>query len=191
MAGGRKQDDEGPQISPEEQARIAKAAKQVAAYANFLRWAANYRKDEITRHPKSDRVMQLSPMLSGRFSFCVEGDTAYFGAQPFEAAWLAAMPIEKAYVSDRLYLSVEGVPCMDNKLPPLGVGVFVDDQKKRAQLAAAKWLQIVRVQVRDGVVSAVEQVLGQRIAIVRQDVVAGLSDVAKAKLQQQDISRFF
>ena len=191
MAGGRKQDDEGPQISPEEQARIAKAAKQVAAYANFLRWAANFRKDEITRHPKTDKVMLLSPMLSGRFSYCVEGDTVYLGAQPFEAAWLSAMPIEKAYVSDRLYLSVEGVGCMDSKLPALGIGVFMDDQRKRNQIAAAKWLQIVRVQVRDGSVYAVEETLGPRLALTRQDIVTGLTDAAKAKLQQQDMSRFF
>ena len=191
MAGGRKQDDEGPQISPEEQARIAKAAKQVAAYANFLRWAANFRKDEITRHPKTDKVMLLSPMLSGRFSYCVEGDTVYLGAQPFEAAWLSAMPVEKAYVSDRLYLSVEGVGCMDSKLPALGIGVFMDDQRKRNQIAAAKWLQIVRVQVRDGSVYAVEETLGPRLALTRQDIVTGLTDAAKAKLQQQDMSRFF
>lgn len=191
MAGGRKQDDEGPQISPEEQARIAKAAKQVAAYANFLRWAANFRKDEITRHPKTDKVMMLSPMLSGRFSYCIEGDTIYLGAQPFEAAWLSAMPIAKAYVSDRLYLSVEGVGCMDSKLPPLGIGVFMDDQRKRAHIASAKWLQVIRVQVRDGVVCAVENQLGQRIEITRQDIVLGLKDAAKAKLEQQDMSRYF
>ncbi len=43
--GGKPQGDEGPQISPEERARIAKAAKQVAAYANFPRWSANFQKD--------------------------------------------------------------------------------------------------------------------------------------------------
>lgn len=58
--------DEGPQISPEERARIAKSARQVAAYANFLRWTANFRRDEVVKHPNHDRVMLLSPMQSGK-----------------------------------------------------------------------------------------------------------------------------
>lgn len=36
----------------------------------------------------------------------------YVGVQPFEAAWASCMPFEAAYVSDRLYLSVEGVNFM-------------------------------------------------------------------------------
>ncbi|WP_240533886.1 hypothetical protein [Aeromonas veronii] len=116
--------DEGPQISPEERARIAKSARQVAAYANFLRWTANFRRDEVVKHPNHDRVMLLSPMQSGRFSFAIEGDTLLLGVQDFEAAWMAAMPFDCAYVSDRLYLSVEGVACMDAKLPPLALGIL-------------------------------------------------------------------
>lgn len=191
MAGGNKQDDDGPQISPEERARIAKAAKQVASYANFLRWAANFRKDEITRHAKSDRVMLLSAMLSGRFCFCVEGETAYLGVQPFEAPWFAAMPFEKAYISDRLFLSIESVGCIDSKLPALGLGIFADDSRKREQMARAKWLQAIRVRVADGRVIAVEQNLGPRIPLLRQDIISGLAETAQARLKQQDMSRFF
>lgn len=186
-----KNDDDGPQISPEERARIAKAAKQVISYANFLRWTANFRKDEISRHPKADNVILLSPMLSGRFAFCVEGDTAYLGAQSFEAAWLAAMPFEKAYVADRIYLAVEGVGCMDSKLPRLGIGIFADDQSKRAKIGTAKWLQIIKIRVEDGCVRGVEKAIGARIPLVRQDVVTGLAEAAKSRLQQQDMSRFF
>lgn len=102
-------EDEGPKISPEERARIAKSARQLASYVNFLRWAANFRRDEIARHPSHDRVMLLSPMQSGRFSFALEGQTLLLGVQPFEAAWAASMPFDCAYVSDRLYLSVQGV----------------------------------------------------------------------------------
>lgn len=186
-----KKDDEGPQISPEERARFAKAAKQVVSYANFLRWAANFRKDEIARHPKADNVVLLSPMLSGRFSFCIEGDVAYLGSQSFEAAWLAAMPIEKAYVADRLYLAIDGVACMDGKLSRLAIGIFADDQNKRARLATAKWLQVVKVRVDAGRVVGVEQNIGGRIPLVRQDVVSGLAEAAKMRLQQQDMSRYF
>lgn len=189
--GGKPQGDEGPQISPEERARIAKAAKQVAAYANFLRWSANFQKDEFTRHPRHDRVILLSAMQSGRFSFAVEGDTIYLGVQPFEAVWLSTLPIDKVYVSDRLYLSIEGVACMDSKLPALGIGIFVDDQSKRAEMAAAKWLQPVRVEVSEGRVVSVDREIGTRVPVTGSDIITALASVAKAKLKQQDMSRFF
>ena len=189
--GGKPQGDEGPQISPEERARIAKAVKQVAAYANFLRWSANFQKDEFSRHPRHDRVILLSPMQSGRFSFAVEGDTIYLGVQPFEAVWLATLPIDKVFVSDRLYLSIESVACMDSKLPALGVGIFVDDQAKRAEMAAAKWLQPVRVVVSDGRVASVDREIGARVPVTGTDIIGALASVAKAKLKQQDMSRFF
>ncbi len=189
--GGKPQGDEGPQISPEERARIAKAAKQVAAYANFLRWSANFQKDEFTRHPRHDRVILLSAMQSGRFSFAVEGETIYLGVQPFEAVWLATLPIDKVYISDRLYLSIEGVACMDSKLPALGIGIFVDDQAKRAEMAAAKWLQPVRVEVSEGRVVSVDREIGTRVPVTSSDIISSLQAVAKAKLKQQDMSRFF
>lgn len=182
---------DGPQISPEERARIAKAAKQLASYANFLRWTANFRKDEITQHARHERVMMISPMQSGRFSFCVKGDTILLGVQPFEAIWMASMPLDKAYVSDRLYLAVEGVACMDSKLPPLGIGFFVDDQVKRKQMAAAKWLQPMQVRVQGGSVVVVERKIGAKIPVSNADIIASLSAVAQAKLKQQDMSRFF
>jgi hypothetical protein len=190
--GGKSQgEQEGPQISPEERARIAKAAKQVASYANFLRWNANFQKDELARHPRHDRIMLMSAMQSGRFSFSIEDDTVYLGVQPFEAVWMSYMPLDKAYVSDRLYLSIEGVACMDSKLPPLGIGLFVDDVAKRRKMALAKWLQPVQVKVQNGSVSAVERQLGPRIPVVGADIIAALAAVAEAKLKQQDMSRFF
>lgn len=192
MGKGKQQgDDDGPKISPEERARIAKAAKQVAAYANFLRWSANYQKDEVARHPSHDRVMLLSPMQSGHFSFCVDGDTVLLGVQPFEATWVSCMPFDKAYVSDRLYLAVESVNIMDNKMPQLVLGFFVDDQQKRQQMASAKWLQPVRVRAEGGRVVAVEREFGQRVPLVSMDIISALSQASNAKLKQQDMSRFF
>jgi hypothetical protein len=185
------QRDASQQVSPEDRTRIAKAAKQVAAYINFLRWTANFQKDELTRHPRHERVMLLSPMQSGRFSFAVEGETIYLGVQPFEAIWMATLPLDQAYVSDRLYLTVEGVACIDSKLPALGLGVFVDDQAKRKQMAAAKWLQLVRVQVGDGRVIAVDSEFGSRIPVTGADIIGALAAAGQAKLKQQDISRFF
>lgn len=183
--------DEGPQISPEERARIAKSARQVAAYANFLRWTANFRRDEVVKHPNHDRVMLLSPMQSGRFSFAIEGDTLLLGVQDFEAAWMAAMPFDCAYVSDRLYLSVEGVACMDAKLPPLALGIFVDDPVKRAAMSAARFVQPIRVHVRDGRIAEVGRAFGLGFPVKQGDVIKQLVVAAKEKLRQQDMGRFF
>lgn len=180
-----------PLISAEDQARVSKSARQVAAYANFLRWAANFRKDEIIRHPKHDRVMLLSPMQSGRFSFAVEESTLLLGVQPFEAAWIAAMPFEAAYVTDRLYLSVEGVACMDSRMPPLALGVFVDEARKRQLMASAEVIQPVRVWVENGVVIEVGDSVGQPIPILEGDIVRQLFEAQQAKLRQQDMGRFF
>lgn len=185
------QEKEGPKISPEEMARIRKSAQQLAAYANFLRWNANFKKDELSQHPRHGRIVLASPMQSGRFSFFVKGDTILFGVQPFEATWLTAMPFSTAYVSDRLYLAVDGVACMDNKLPPLAIGIFMDDHEKRNQMAAAKWLQAVEVNVRDGRVAEVGEAVGGRVPVVAADIIAAMSIAAEAKLKQRDMGRFF
>lgn len=183
--------DVGSAISAEEQARIARAARQVVAYANFLRWTANFKRDEVLRHPEHDRVMLLSPMQSGRFSFALEGDTLYVGVQPFEAAWASYMPFEAAYVSDRLYLSVEGVNFMDSRMPPLALGIFVDESGKRALMASARFVRFVQVSVRDGCVVEVGEPCGDPIEMGAGDVVCQLREARQAKVKQQDMGRFF
>jgi hypothetical protein len=183
--------DERPQINPEMRTRIAKSARQVAAYVNFLRWTANFRRDEVVKHPNHDRVMLLSPMQSGRFSFAIEGDILLLGVQDFEAAWMASMPFDCAYVSDRLYLSVEGVACMDAKLPPLALGIFVDDPVKRAAMSTAQFVQFIRVHVRDGRVAEVGGTFGSRFPVKQGDLIKQLVVAAKEKLRQQDMGRFF
>ncbi|MGA9660309.1 MAG: hypothetical protein WBQ92_01330 [Pseudomonas alloputida] len=183
--------DVGPAISAEERARVARAARQVVAYANFLRWTANFKRDEVLRHPEHDRVILLSPMQSGRFSFALEGDTLYVGVQPFEAAWASCMPFEAAYVSDRLYLSVEGVNFMDSRMPPLALGIFVDEGEKRARIAAARFVQLIQVSVCDGYVVEVGEPCGDPVEMRPGDVVRQLRETRQAKVQQQDMGRFF
>nr|WP_228857652.1 hypothetical protein [Pseudomonas syringae]QOQ33386.1 hypothetical protein [Pseudomonas syringae pv. actinidiae] len=190
MAKGSDQAPVSP-ISPEDQARIRKSARQVAAYANFLRWSANFRKDEIIRHPNHDRIAMLSPMQSGRFSFGVSESTLFLGVQDFEAAWFASMPFEAAYISDRLYLSVEGVACMDSKMPPLALGLFVDEAKKRKLMSSAKFIQAVRVWVEAGAVVEVGDYLGEPIPIHEGSIVTQLFDTQQEKLRQKDMSRYF
>jgi len=183
--------DDGPQISPEDKARIAKASRQLLGYANFLRWAANFPREELSRHPRHERVTLLSPMTSGRFAFAVEGDILYLGVQAFEAVWLSTLPVEKVYISDRLYLYVEGVPCMDSKLTTLGIGIFVDDAEKRQLMAKAKWCQPVRMSVEDGAVQSIGRPLGQRIPMETKDIERALVAVADAKRKSGDMARFF
>jgi hypothetical protein len=181
---------EPPQISPEDKARIAKAARQLVATANFMRWAANFNKEELVRHPRSQQVFMLSPMQSGRFAFAVDGEALYLGVQPFEVPWLSVMPVETAYVSDRLYLMVDGISVMDSKLLPLGVGFFVDDPVKRKLMASAKHVQIVQMTVHDGRVSGLGQSIGGRIPLSSTDIVRALSAKNTAKMKKQDMSRF-
>ncbi|WBM32210.1 hypothetical protein [Pseudomonas sp. NY11382] len=183
--------DVGPAISAQERARVARAARQLVGYANFLRWTANFKRDEVLRHPEHDRVMLLSPMQSGRFSFALEGETLYLGVQPFEAAWVSNMPFEAAYVSDRLYLSVNGVNFMDSRMPALALGIFVDDAGKRARMAAARFVQCVQVAVRDGYVVEVGELCGEPVEMRQGDVVRQLRETRQAKVQQQDMGRFF
>lgn len=183
--------DDGPEISPEDQARIAKSSRQLISYANFLRWAANFRKDEIRKHPNHDKVMLLSPMQSGRFSFAVEGETLLLGVQPFEAVWMVSMPFECAYVSDRLYLTVEGIGCMDAKLPPLSLGIFVDDSKKRAKMKACNFVQPVQVSINGGKVDDVGRALGVGFPLKDGDIIKQLALNEQAKMKQLDMGRFF
>jgi hypothetical protein len=175
----------------EDRNRIARAARQVAGYTNFLRWAANFRKNEMLPHPRHDRVMLLSPMQSGRFGFCVDGDTLMLGVQPFEAAWMAALPFAMAYVTDRLYLSVDSVTCMENPLSPLAIGIFVDARSKRHAMSRASRLQLFGVEAVGGVITSVDRELGTLIRLSDEDIIGALDNRARAHVSRQDLSRFF
>jgi hypothetical protein len=135
--------------------------------------------------------MLLSPMQSGRFSFALEGQTLMLGIQAFEAAWAACMPFECAYVSDRLYLSVQGVGCMNAKMPPLILGIFVDDPKKWALMASARFVQPTRVTVRNGAVAEVGRAVGLGFPLKPGDVIKQLVVTAREQLRQQDMGRYF
>lgn len=166
-----------------------RAARQLAGYANFLRWSANFAKETMRHHPGHRQVMLLSPMQSGRFAFCVEGDTILLGVQSFESVWLGTLPIDQVYVSDRLYLATDAVACLDGRLAPLGIGIFVDDERKRRAMAAARWLRLVRMTVADGKVAALAAVPGDPVAVSADDIVPALA--ARARVRQQGGSQFF
>lgn len=186
-----KQKNEAPKISKEDQERISRAARQVASYANFLRWSANFSRDEVVRHKSHDRVMLLSPMQSGRFGFAIEGNTVLLGVQDFEAAWMCHMPFVRATVSDRLYLVVESVVCMDVKLPDLIIGIFVDDPKKIALMSKVSHLQMVKMKIEEGEVSSIGRAISLGIPVVKGDIVKQLVVAAMEKRKAQDINRFF
>lgn len=184
-------DDQLAEISREERARFAKSAKQLVAYTNFLRWSANFPKEELRRHPQHDQVILLSPMQSSRFSFAMEGNTLLLGVQHFEAAWMAPMPFECAYVSDRLYLSVSGVTCMSAKLPPMTLGIFVNDSRKRAQMSTAEFVQPTRVTVQNGRIEEIGRAFGLGFPLNPGNIIEGLVAREKARSKTMDVSRFF
>lgn len=183
--------DEGPKISAEEMRRVEKGAKQLASYASFLRWSANFPRDEITTHPSHRQVMLLSPVQSGRFSFALEGSTLLLGTQPFELAWMENMPFDCAYVSDRLYLCVSGVSCMEVNFPPLALGIHISGPEKRSELARARFVQPIGVEVDDGAVTAVGRAQGLGFPVKPGDVIQGLLQASKERMRAQDMSRFF
>lgn len=189
--GKQQNDDDGPQISPEDQKRIAKGARQLAAYAAFLRWSANFARDEIATHPMHKQIMILSPVQSGRFAFAMEGSTILLGTQGFESAWMSDMPFDCAYVSDRLYLCVTGVSLMEVQFPPLALGIQISDARKRALLAQARFVQPIGIDVEDGSVASVGRVYGLGFPVRQGEVTAGLLQAAKARMKAQDMSRFF
>lgn len=169
---------------------MQQAGQQLAAFVSFLRWSANFQQDEICQHPNHKKVMLLSPMQSARFAFGFDGDTLMLGVQDFESVWFASMPFKRAYVSDRLYLSVDGTNCVDTELPALALGVFVDDPRKCDEMSKARILQPVAIGVRDGQVTSVGRTLGLGIPIEVGDIVQALNASRQEKLRKQDIQRF-
>jgi hypothetical protein len=95
------------------------------------------------------------------------------------------------YISDRLYLYVDGINYMDNKLSALAIGIFVDEPGKRNAMAKSTRLQPVQVQVKDGQVTNVGSAIGTPVPVQADDVVASLALAAKTRLTQKDTSRFF
>lgn len=186
----QEQKDEGPQISEEEMKRVRKAAQQLASYTNFMKWSANFKKGEVSKHPRHNQVFMLSPMQSSRFCFAVDGGTVFIGAQDFEAAWLAHLPLDKAFISDRLYVSVTAVSCMDSKFPPLAIGFFIDDMAKRKLIGDAKNLQIIPVTVKNGKVVDHGRAKTSPIPLVIGDVITHLFDAQQTAMKKQDMSRF-
>lgn len=178
-------------LSEADRARFKKAALQTVACMNFMRWAANFRRDEVILHPQHDSVMLLSPLQSSRFSYAVQNDTVMLGVQHFEAAWMQAMPIEAAYITDRIYLRVREVPILNTKMPELIIGIYVNNSKKLAEMASASVLQPVRVDVCDGQVTTVGRALGVGYPIVKKDIIKALKDEAKGRRDQLDVGRFF
>ena len=177
-------------ISPKEQERIRKAARQVVAFVKFLRWSTNFPRNEICSHPNHDRVMMLSSMQSARFAFGIDDDVLLLGVQDFEAVWFAEMPFTCAYISDRIYLSVDGTNCIGTKLPPLAIGIFVDDPVKCVEMSKARILRSVAITVRNGEVVSVGHALGPDVSILPGDIVQTFSEAQSEKLQKMDMRRY-
>lgn len=178
------------ELSQEDKERIKKSALQLASYVNFMRWSANFKREEIKVHPThGKKIFLLSVMQSGRFSFLIQGDTVILGVQGFECAWMASMPFACAYVDDRLYLQVDAVECLGAKMSGLTLGIFVDDEKKLSAMKMAKYLQLVRVSVHNGSVTEVGRAIGLGFPIKSGLIKALKADVDR--IRQNDSGRFF
>lgn len=182
---------DAPEIPEEDKKRLQKATTLLTAYTNFMRWAGNFRRDEIKRHPRHSSVMMLSTMQSSRFAFAVDGSTLLLAAQPFEMTWLSAMPFDSAYVSDRLYLSTDGAQCMEVNLPPLTIGIWCDQRAKREEMAQANYLVPVEMNVYEGEITDVGRPQSMGIKIKKGDVVAALNEAARDRQNSRDLARIF
>ncbi len=178
-------------LSKKDKDRVLMAARMLPGYANFLRWTTNFPKETISVHPNHNNIILLPPVLSGLFSFDVDGSEMLLGVQAFEMAWMGAIPFNCAYLSDRLYLSAASTPCMNTVLPTLAVGIFIDSQEKREFMANADTLFIVPVDVGQGRVINVGQKQTYGIPLKKMGVVEALHQEESDKVQKQDISRFF
>lgn len=183
---------ESNKLSPLDKERVLFAANILPAYANFLRWTTNFPKESVSIHPNHNNVILLSPMLSGRFCFTVANDSLILGVQDFEMAWIRAMPFHCAYLSDRLYLSNLGAPCMNFFIPSLAIGIFVDSKEKIKDMANAVHLQVLKVDIKDGCVDkTAAHTNPMKIPIHKTDIIKELLAMEKSKMKKQDISRFF
>jgi hypothetical protein len=145
---------------------IERAARQLPAYGQFLRWAGSLGADGLDSHPAHSAIKLLSPVVSGRFTFAVDGGVLYLGVQPFEAVWVELMPWSRAMVADRLYLCVDPIDCLDVRLPALVLGIFVDMEAKRTLMRESSMLQFTAVCVSGGRVTAVGEALGDAVPLI-------------------------
>ena len=187
----KQEQSDAPEIPEEDKKRLQKATTLLTAYTNFMRWAGNFRRDEIKRHPRHASVVMLSTMQSSRFAFAVEGSSLLLAAQPFEMTWLSAMPFDSAYVSDRLYLSTDGAQCMEVNLPPLTIGIWCDQKAKREEMAQANYVVPVEMTVYEGQITDVGRPQGLGIKIKRGDVVAALNEATRERQNSRDMARYF
>ncbi|UXI68347.1 hypothetical protein [Tahibacter amnicola] len=172
----------GPDLSPGE-----RLAHQLAACTGFLRWAAAFPAESVQRHPERDGVMCLSPLQSSRFSFALAGSTLYWGLQSCEAEWAAWLPLDRAWVTDRVYLAVAGINGMGTRLSPLTISLFVDDPDKRARMAQASQLQRVRVEAQAGRIVATGQRIGAPCPVT---AAPAATDVLRDATSERPAARF-
>ena len=89
------------------------------------------------------------------------------------------MPFDAAYVSDRLYLVVNGVQTLGNKIPRMALGIFLDDDYKRAAIASAHSVQGISVAAAGGEIVEIGDT-GAEIPLQRADVATACAAIDQA-----------
>lgn len=177
-------------ISEQDRARLQRSAAQLAAYTTFIRWSASFARDEVQTDSRHGHVLRLSVVQSSRFSFAVENEIAYLGVQATEAAWFRWMPFDAAYVSDRLYLVVNGIHTFRSKIPRMALGIFIDGESKRAAIARAQSVQGISVAAAGGEIVEIGDCVGAAIPLQRADVATALRADDHARVAARDFTRF-
>lgn len=184
-------EEEKPLLTPEQQARIEKAAKQLIGCATFLKWTLAYPKNSIDAHSNSSKIKLLSVVQSGCFAFSLQDETLFLGVQDMERGWFNVMPFSFAVLSDRLYLLVDSVQCLGKKIPALGLGIFVDNDWKIEQLKKANKIQFISIKAEEGEVIEVGKTFGDEVDLYHEDVIQFLKARTEQGVSDLDLNRLF
>lgn len=169
-------EEDKPKIDPEKQAEMELKARRVIAQTLFLRWTSNFPKDTLFKHPESQEIIMLPPMLSSKFSFAIQSTSLFLGVQAFEAPWMLSLPWECAYASDALYLKINKMEVMNVKLPAYVLGLFVETSEKLSQMQHAKHLQFIQTEVSEGKVVSYGKATGLGIPVYSESIVNALRE---------------
>lgn len=177
-------------ISAKDKARLSKAAVQVAAYGNFIRWANTFGQHEVTRHPNKSSIMLFSTLQSGRFTYCIHNDELILGVQANEAVWLSLLPIELVTIDDRIYFTTVGVECMDIKIKSLTIGLLVDSKEKLRQMSSVDFLRCFAVKVVNGKVVEVGEEIKSPLCVSSGNIIKTISQFDDSRVSENNYIDF-
>lgn len=177
-------------ISAKDKSRLSKAAVQVTAFGNFIRWANTFQQHELKPHPNKSSIMLFSTLQSGRFTYCIQDDELILGVQENEAVWLSLLPIELVTIDDRIYFTTVGVECMDIKIKPLTIGLLVDSKQKLNQMRDVSFLRCFAVKVAHGKVVEVGEEIKKPLYVSTGNIIKVISQFDDSRASENNYIDF-